>query len=297
MWHKKAEFELLTQKYCKLFFCSFDGRLKTNPWKFFDITHREHVFCNPMSVEKFEELIALLRMEPGARVLEIATGKGEFIIRMAERYKIAGTGIDISPYHISDAEKKCKERIPDAQLTFVEMDGANFKPEKPGCFDLVACIGASWIFGGHKATLKALKEMAAHKGWVVVGEPYWRQEPVVEYLEAIGEERGSLGTHYENAQAGQELGLQLVYTLVSNPDDWDRYEGLQWYAATEWADKHPEDPDVKEVLKQVRENRESYLRWGRETIGWSIYVFKKDGITADYVLTSPASTHIPQAKS
>ena len=78
-------------------------------WKYFDITHREHVFCNPMSVEKFEELIALLRMEPGARVLEIATGKGEFIIRMAERYKIVGTGIDISPYHISDAEKKCKD--------------------------------------------------------------------------------------------------------------------------------------------------------------------------------------------
>jgi hypothetical protein len=69
--------------------------------------------------------------------------------------------------------------------------------------------------------------------------------------------------------------------LVSSPDDWDRYEGLQWYAATEGADKHPEDPDVKEVLKQVGENRESYLRWGRETIGWSIYVFKKDGIKAE----------------
>jgi hypothetical protein len=25
------------------------------------------------------------------------------------------------------------------------------------------------------------------------------------------------------------------------------------------------------------ENRENYLRWGRETFGWSIYVFKKDG--------------------
>jgi len=47
--------------------------------KYFDITHREHVLCNPMSVEKFQELIALLRLDPGDRVLEIATGKGEFI--------------------------------------------------------------------------------------------------------------------------------------------------------------------------------------------------------------------------
>jgi hypothetical protein len=33
---------------------------------------------------------------------------------------------------------------------------------------------------------------------------------------------------------------------------------------------------VEEVLKRVRENRENYLRWGRETFGWAIYVFKKD---------------------
>lgn len=245
-------------------------------WKYFDITHREHVLCDPMSVEKFEELIALLRLEPGAKVLEIATGKGEFIIRLAEQYGIEGIGVDISPYHIADAEKKCKERVPDARLTFRVMDGAEYKPDQPECFDLVACIGASWIYGGHKETLKALKEIAAPRSWIVVGEPYWRQEPPAEYLAAIGMDRGSFGTHYENAKAGQELGLELVYTLVSNPDDWDRYEGLQWYAATEWATEHPDDPDAEEVLKRVRENRANYLRWGRDTIGWSIYVFKKD---------------------
>ena len=247
-------------------------------WKYFDITHREHVLCNPMSVEKFEELIALLRLEPGAQVLEIATGKGEFIIQLAERYEIEGIGIDLSPYCVSDAEEKCNERVPDAQLTFLEMDGANYEPEEPESFDLVACIGASWIYGGHEETLKALNEMAAPGSWVVVGEPYWRQEPVAEYLEAIGEERSTFGMHYENVEAGQELGLELVYTLVSNQDDWDRYEGLQWYAATEWASAHADDPDVEELLKRVRENRENYLRWGRETFGWSIYVFKKAGL-------------------
>jgi hypothetical protein len=32
-------------------------------WKFFDITHREHVLCNPMSSVKLEELITLLRLK------------------------------------------------------------------------------------------------------------------------------------------------------------------------------------------------------------------------------------------
>ena len=245
-------------------------------WKYFDITHKQHVLCNPMSVQKFDELIALLQLNPGAKVLEIAAGKGEFIIRLAERYAIAGIGVDLSPYCVSDAQEKSKARVPQAQLTFLEMDGAHFKPEQPESFDLVACIGASWIYGGHAGTLKALNEMAAPASWVVVGEPYWRQEPVADYLQAIGAERSAFGTHYENVQAGQELGLELVYTLVSNQDDWDKYEGLQWYAAAEWANQHAGDPDLGEVLKRVAQDRENYLRWGRETFGWSIYVFKKD---------------------
>jgi SAM-dependent methyltransferase len=245
-------------------------------WKFFDITHREHVFCNPMSIEKFEELIALLRLEPKDRVLEIATGKGEFIIRLAERYGIEGIGIDLSPYRIIEAKKKHQERIPNAQLNFVEMDGADYEPKARGDFNLVACIGASWIFDGHKDTLIALSEMAAPDSWVIVGEPYWQREPTAEYLEAIGEKRGTYGTHYENMKVGQELGLKLFYTIVSNQDDWDKYEGLQWYAANEWASKNPDDADVEEVLKRVHENRENYLRWGRETFGWAVYMFKKE---------------------
>ena len=246
-------------------------------WRLFDITHREHILCNPMNLEKLEQLVDLLRLKPRARVLEIATGKGEFIIRLAERYSIEGVGIDLSPYCVADAKRKQQKRVADAHLRFLEMDGADYEPEKPQSFDLVACIGASWIYGGHQGTLKALNEMAARESWIVVGEPYWRQEPKDDYLEAIGEERSTYGTHCENVEAGGEYGLELAYTLVSSLDDWDRYEGLKWYAAEEWASENPQDPGVEEVLKRVRKNKAAYVRWGRETMGWAIYVFRKRG--------------------
>ena len=211
-------------------------------------------------------------------MLEIATGKGEFIIRLAEQYDIEGIGVDLSPFFVSGAKEKHRQRIPNARLRFVEMDGADYKPKARESFDLVACIGASWIYGGHEGTLKALNEMAAPGGWVIVGEPYWLREPAAEYLETIGEKRSAYGTHYENMKVGHELGLKLVYTLVTNQDDWDRYEGLQWYAADAWASENPDDADVEEVLKRVSENRENYLKWGRDTVGWAIYLFKKEVI-------------------
>jgi ubiquinone/menaquinone biosynthesis C-methylase UbiE len=73
-------------------------------WKLYDITHRDHVICNPTSTGKLDELIELLDLGPEPRVLDVASGKGEFIARVAERFGgPAGKGvrdvaIDISPF-------------------------------------------------------------------------------------------------------------------------------------------------------------------------------------------------------
>ena len=243
-------------------------------WKFYDITHREHEICNPMSSEKLGDLVELLRLPPDSRVVDIACGKGEFLIRLAETYSARGVGIDISPFFIVDAETRLRGRAPSADVTFTQMDGADFKPEEPHSFALASCIGASWVFGGHPGTLDALSHMVEPGGWVVVGEAYWLQEPSEEYLKASGDTRESFGTHAGNAEAGEEHGLDLVHTLVSNKDDWDRYEGLQWYATAEYARSHPDDPDLPELLSRVAKKREVYLRWGRDTLGWAIYAFR-----------------------
>ena len=79
-------------------------------WKFYDITHREHVVCNPTSEDKLARLVGLLRLPPAASVVDIACGKAEFLIRLAEAYGVRCTGIDISPYFLREAEARFKAR-------------------------------------------------------------------------------------------------------------------------------------------------------------------------------------------
>lgn len=244
-------------------------------WKFYDITHREHVVCNPMSEEKLARLVELLRLPPDARVVDIACGKGEFLARLAEAYGAHCTGVDISPHFIAAAEARLKARVPGADITLTRMDGADFRPDEPHSFSLGSCIGASWVFGGHAGTLEALVGMVEPGGWVIAGEPYWLQEPSEDYLKASGCSREGIGTHASNVEAGETRGLDLVHTLVSNKDDWDRYEGLQWYATDEYARTHPDDPDLPEVVGRVAKDKAVYLRWGRETVGWAIYAFRR----------------------
>ena len=243
-------------------------------WKFYDITHREHVVCNPTSEEKLTRLVELLRLPTNAQVVDIACGKGEFLIRLAEAYDARGMGIDISSFHIADAERSLKARASGAGITFTQMDGAAFKPDKPHSLDLASCIGASWIFGGHANTLGALAGMVKTGGWVIVGEPYWLQKPSSDYLEASGCTREDFGSHFSNAEAGEQRGLDLVHTMVSSKDDWDRYEGLQWFSTAEYARAHPDDPDLVELVERVSNAKATYLRWGRDTIGWAIYMFR-----------------------
>ena len=164
-------------------------------WRFYDVTHREHEICNPTSHEKLERLVSLLRLPEGAAVVDIACGKAEFLVRLVEAYAVRGVGVDLSPFFLAEARERLEARVPDADIAFHEMDGADFSPQRPRSFALASCLGASWVFGGHVGTLRALMGMVEDGGWVVVGEPFWTGEPSEEYLEASGDARDSFGTH------------------------------------------------------------------------------------------------------
>jgi len=243
-------------------------------WKFFAIGHEHHVFCNPMSETKVDELIECFDLPTGARVIDIACGKGELLVRAARRWGCTGVGVDISPYFVADA----RERIATAELSdaieIFEGNGAEFEAP-PGSFDLSSCMGASWVWGGLDGTLRSLATWTRSGGLILVGEPFWRRSPSPEHLEASGFTASTFGRHAENVQTGLDLGLGFLHAIVSSADDWDRYEGLQCNAAERYALREPEDSDVGEVLTLVHKARDQYLKWGRNELGWALYLFLK----------------------
>jgi len=98
-------------------------------WKYYDIIHQRHSVMNPVNETKLGRLYDLLELKPNARVIDIGCGKGEMPIRLAEKYDIKGLGIDKSPFCVREAEKRKRQRVPQADLRFLEMDGSQYKPE------------------------------------------------------------------------------------------------------------------------------------------------------------------------
>jgi SAM-dependent methyltransferase len=211
-------------------------------------------------------LYDLLELKPNARVIDVGCGKGEMLIRLAKKYDIKGLGIDKSPYCIRVAEKRKGQRIPHADLKFLEMDGVDYKPHGGESSDLAMCIGATWIYGGYRKTVRAPGGMTKSSGFVLVGEPFWRKNPPHEYLQSQGLSADSFDTHHGNVRTGESEGLRAVSTLVSSEEDWDRSEGLHWSAAAEYALAHPEDIDLEELLARDSKGRESLISNGEGTL-------------------------------
>ena len=143
--------------------------------------------------------------------------------------------------------------------------------------DLAICLGASWIWGGHRGTLRELRRITRPGGSVLVGEPYWIHDPDPAYLAASELTADICSTIDGNLAIGREEGLTPLYVMPSRLEDWDRYEFLQLRAAERYAVANPADPDVPELLERVHRERDGYLRWGRDTLGWAIYLFRRPG--------------------
>ncbi|NQW18248.1 MAG: methyltransferase domain-containing protein [Chloroflexi bacterium] len=242
-------------------------------WKYHGITHRNHLLCNPTSEAKLDELVSLLPLNTGARVLDIACGKSELLLRIVERHDASGVGIDISPYEVENSKRRVLERQLEDSVEIVQGDGADYDAA-PNSFDLTMCIGATWVWGGYLGTIEALKKIVKPGGLIAIGEPFKMKEPDADYVEAEPTFAPTLVTHAENVEIARNAGLKPLYVTVSNQDEWDRYESLQMLAAETYAEEHPDDPDVLELLERRRKADMDYLKWGRDTVNWAVYLFR-----------------------
>jgi SAM-dependent methyltransferase len=245
-------------------------------WKYYGVTHADNLICNPTSEAKLDELVNLLSLHPGARILDIACGKAELLIRIVRNNDASGVGVDISPYEAEVARNRVSEHGLEDRIKIVHMGGADYEAAS-GSFDLVMCIGASWVWDGFLGTIESFKKIVKPGGLIAIGDPYKMQELSPEYVATEPAFALNLATHAENVETALKAGLTPLYAIASSVDDWDRYEGLQWRAAENYALEHPDDPDVPELLEKIRANRDVYLQHGRDTLNWAIYLFRAPG--------------------
>jgi SAM-dependent methyltransferase len=243
-----------------------------NPHKFSAIAHRDHDYCNPIAPAKIERLLDLLPLGADAFVLDLGCGRGELSVRMIERFGCVVTAIDRSSPMLDAARKRAHRKNAFDRLRLVEGDIGEFKAE-PGSFELTVMLGGGGIAGGIKGICVTLAGWTRRGGHILIGEGYWAKPPAAGYLAHLDASEDEFRDHRGNVQAGIDAGLVPLHASVASIDEWDEYEWKYSRSIERYAIEQPDDPDVPAMIERIRSWRDAYLRWGRDTLGFGMYLF------------------------
>jgi SAM-dependent methyltransferase len=238
------------------------------PW-YYAVAERDHEIQNPTSADKIRLLGERLRLGPHAHVLDVACGKAGPAVVLAREFGCRITGVERASEFASVARERVRSAGLAGRIAIVERDATEFELE-PERYDVAMCLGASFVWGDLDGTLRALLPTVRSGGYVVVGEPYWRRWPLPDGIEDEGYVplRETVG-RFE----GNGLGIETL--IASSEDDWDRYETLHWRALEDWLATNPDDPDAPEIRTRHETDRDQYVGWRRDLLGWAIFAGRR----------------------
>jgi SAM-dependent methyltransferase len=241
--------------------------------RFHEIAEANHRILNPFTEAKLMEVGEICRLRPHMTHLDLCCGKGEALSRWAQVYGTIGVGVDISPVFLEAARQRAEELGVARQVSFVEGDAAQFV-RYDSRYDVVSCIGATWIGNGLAGTLELMKSALKPDGLLLVGEPYWMSDPTPEALAAVGGDRTAFASLFGTLARIESAGCELVEMVLADQDSWDRYIASQWFTAHQWLQANPHDPDAAEFRQWIKSNQRAYLEYQRDYLGWGVFIVR-----------------------
>lgn len=235
----------------------------------FEALHHLTPICNPMRPHEVDAVVGLLDPGGGDRMIDIACGHGELLIRAAAAAGVEGVGVDLSPWALARAAAAAASRVPGARLSWWLGD-AKHLPVEP--WDVVTCLGAPWIWNGFAGTARAIAARCRPGAAVAIAD--LALKPGVG-PDALGENAGTMLTRRRQARILADRGFTGLEMLVVAEDGLADYDRRTAESARAWAEQHP-GPPAEEHLAVQRSWADDHRR-DRQVLDWVVWVGRASG--------------------
>lgn len=247
--------------------------------RFHEIIEEGTRILNPFTPGKLARVGEIVQPTAATTLLDLCCGEGEMLCQWAKTYGLHGTGIDLSHVFSASARKRVAELGVSDQITIRQGDAALYRdllPDPDQQFDLVSCIGATWIGDGLVGTLElmrpALKE--SPDSLILVGEPFWNMAPPDAVLEAVGFPPDMYLTLPATLRRIRDAGYTLLSMVLADKNSWDRYQCGGWINGFRWLEANPTHPDAAALREWLEGNQMRYLEIERDYFGWGVFILR-----------------------
>jgi len=231
-----------------------------------------------MSDAMLRTLGEISALDANGRHLDLACGRGELLVQWARAFGNQAVGVDVHAGLLADATARAAELGVSARVRFEQASAADHRAE-PATFDVVSCLGATFVGDGLAGTLDLMRPGLAPDGVLMIGEVYWRRPPTPEALRARGCEPDEYTTLAGMLDRFRAAGLELVEMVLADEQAWDRYAAPRWRNLSRWLRANPDHPDHEGVAAYLEHTRTGYLTWLRDYLGWGVFVLAPAGTT------------------
>ena len=232
--------------------------------------------CNPVSLDLIDRALSVASIAPGARTLDLGCGTAAMSIHLAQAFDLRVDALERSPAVCAIAAAKIESQSAADRVILHNVESAAFlKAAEP--YDLLVCAGASRVVSDSHEPAAILAALAPHVrpgGFVLWADPYWKTTPNPALAAMVGQ-YATYRSHAENIAAGEGAGMTCWYAGASSEQDWDDYSWRITAANLAWLDANPEHPDAAGVRQHIDFMRGVYLSFGREALGFGVYLFRK----------------------
>ncbi len=233
----------------------------------YEALHHGMDICNPMAEADVDALVDAIDPRSGLRVIDLACGHGELLLRLAARAAIRGVGVDLSPWALIRAAREATTRRVGDRLQWWLGDAGELAGD--GTYDVASALGASWIWDGYAGTARALASIVRRGGTVVVADLYRRAGVAPAEVEHYGE----VPTYDELHGAFDAAGLDVVGDIDTTAESWNDYQRRIAESADAWVAQHPGTA--------AEEYRNDAATWAAahprdpELIGWNVRIGRR----------------------
>lgn len=243
--------------------------------KFSIIANKYLEINNPISKEKINTLINLLDLKKDDQVIDIGAGKGLILKSIIDKYDAKGFLIEMHHGLFDDIKNNFKDYNKNVSIElkpyqqFIEENSEKL-------FDCIVCIGSNQaVSKDFEDSIKKMSEKLNKGGKLLLGQGYWKKTPDKDYLESTGISEDEMLSHYQNIETAGKYNLSHLYSLTASQDEWDNFEGLFNKAVKDYCFDNPEDPENITYLQRIENWNRNYLKYGRDTMGFALYLFRK----------------------